>query len=275
MDKSEQSVVLELLAEGHVDEGWPLFLQFFSARILQSVNRFARDDDDRSECYLYVCEHICRRNCRRLRKFDPSGSASFDTWLYAVVYNLCRDWYRSRFPSYRVFRSISRLSNFDQEVFHYHYERRLSLRETYESLRTGHPETTLAQVSASAALVQNHLSDRQRALLQARHPKIESLSGTSSDGPVMRDVPMTEHNSNPESEVDTGQWQDALSRALKELSPSEALVLRLRFERGQTFAEIAKLMGFKNAQEADRRILKSVEKLRGIMDTLMNGKSDQ
>lgn len=273
MGKSEQSHALKLLAEGDVDEGWPLFLQSFSARILQIVNRFARADDDRSECYLFVCEHLRLRNCQRLRKFDPGGSARFDTWLYAVVYNLCRDWYRSRFPRLRIFRSIARLSNFDQEVFYYHYERGLSLREAYENLRTGHPEITRAQVKASAALLQKHLSHRQRRLLQSRHPRIESLSDTSSDGPVMRDVSITSHNPEPETEVEHEQRQDTLHCGLKKLNSEEVLILRLRFERDLTLSEIARLMSFKNAQEADRRILKSVEKLRQIIDTLTNGKS--
>ena len=79
---------------------------------------------------------------------------------------------------------------------------------------------------------------------------------------------MVGRDSNPETEADIGQWQDALSHSLKQLNTRDVLVLRLRFERDLTFAEIAGLMGFKNAQAADRCIQKSIDKLRQIMDTL-------
>ena len=142
MDKAEQSIVLEYLADGRIDEAWPLFLRCYSPHVLQIVNRFVRNDDDKSECFLYVCERLHRRDCRRLKKFDPTGPAIFTTWLHAVVYNLCRDWYRTRFPRFQPFRSVAKLPEFDQRVFRFHYELKLSLAETYEHLRVTLPDIT-------------------------------------------------------------------------------------------------------------------------------------
>jgi DNA-directed RNA polymerase specialized sigma24 family protein len=52
---------------------------------------------------------------------------------------------------------------------------------------------------------------------------------------------------------------------MSRLPAPERLLIKLRFARDLTLAEIAKLMGFDSPQAADRRIRDVVEKLRGEM----------
>ena len=274
MDEVRRMQLFELLEQKQTDQAWPLFLQLYSNRVLQIVWRFAKDEDDRSDCFLFVCEQLRCKNCRRLRKFDPAGPAMFTTWLHAVVFNLCRDWRRTKFPRYRIFRSISALPDFEQEIFHYHFERGMNLQETLEVLRYSYPHITRAQVADASAKLQIHITPRQRRFLLARRPKVESLSNEQESGPAMRDLPASDQSTEPEVAADRQQLEIALSKAIKELDPGDLLILRLRFQRDVSLAEIASLTGNANAQAVDRQIQKTVEALRQRMISLIGGNTD-
>jgi len=274
MDEVRRSQLFELLEQKQTEQAWPLFLQLYSNRVLQIVWRFAKDEDDRSDCFLFVCEQLSRKNCRRLRKFNPVGPAMFTTWLHAVVFNLCRDWRRTKFPRYRTFRSVSGLPEFEQEIFHYHFERGMNLQETLEGLRYSYPHITRAQVADAAAKLQNRITPRQRRLLLARRPKLESLSTGPESGPAMRDLPADDRASEPEVAADRQQLDIALNNALRTLDPADLLMLRLRFQRDLSLTQIATLTGITNAQAVDRQIRKIVEALRQIMTSLISGNTD-
>jgi len=274
MDEEKSTQLFKLLERKQTEQAWPLFLQLYSNRILQIVRRFAKGEDDRSDCFLFVCVQLSRRNCKRLRKFDRAGRATFTTWLHAVVFNLCRDWRRTKFPRYRIFRSISGLPDFEQGVFHFHFERGMNLQETLEILRYSYPHITRARVADAAARLQNHITPRQRRLLLARRPKVESLSAKSESGATMRDLPATDRSTEPEVAADRQQLEEALNNALQALEPEDLLILRLRFQHDVSLAEIANLTGIANAQADDRQIQKFVEVLRQRMTSLIDGNTD-
>ena len=198
----------------------------------------------------------------------------FTTWLHAVVFNLCRDWRRTKFPRYRTFRSVSGLPEFEQEIFHYHFERGMNLQETMEVLRYSHPHITRAQVADATARLQKQITPRQRRLLLGRRPKLESLSTGPESGSVVRDLPANDRSSEPEVAADRQQLDTALNNALKALGPGDLLILRLRFQRDFSLAEIATVTGNANAQAVDRQIQKIVETLRQKMTTLIDGNTD-
>ena len=97
-----------LLSQEH-ERAWDGFLKEYAALILQVVYLFERDQDRIDDCFVFVCEQLKRDDLKRIRRFDTDGSASFSTWLRAVVRNLCLDWRRKRFGRPRLYRSIARL----------------------------------------------------------------------------------------------------------------------------------------------------------------------
>ena len=263
-DDLQLARILDLFARNRVEEAWRAFLWAYSPLILQVVRLFARDEDAVSDCYLFACGHLSRRGGRRLRRFDPSGAATFSTWLHAVVYNLCRDWRRSKYPRRRAFRSISGLPAFDQEVFHLHFERRMTEAETLEALRPRFPAVTEARLAGSIEGLRARLSSRQLWLLQTRRPKLESLSAPAPDG-EMAERQIADPGSNPETVASRREQGIFLDRALEGLPAADRLCLRLRFEQDLSLAEIAKLMGLRNAQAADRRLRNILQGLRRQM----------
>ena len=127
--KSNTVAWLPALVGRDLESAWDDFLREYASMVLQVVQLFERDQDRIDDCFLFACQQLRRHRMRRLRKFDASGSASFATWLRAVVRNLCLDWRRSRFGRTRLFRSIARLPELDQEVFRCTYDRRLTENE--------------------------------------------------------------------------------------------------------------------------------------------------
>ena len=244
------------------EAAWDLFLAEYSSTILKVVRHIEHDSDSVPDCFQFVCERLSANSFRRLRKFRDGGPAVFSTWLRAVVRNLCLDWRRKQFGRQRLFKSISRLSGLDQEVFRHLYQKRESFDEALESLRSSFPNLTPAQLVESTARIDRELKPKQRKLLDAQHyqqfsPGTTSLGETDVAG---RDV--WDPAPNPEAQVVFAQRATALRRALSQLPQRERLLIRLRFEQELTLEQVAKLMDLGNAQRVERQIKAVLEKLR-------------
>lgn len=264
-EREEILELLDLLARGRVEEAWPVFLGRYASLILRVVRLFVRDEDAVSECFLFCCTRLSQRGCRRLRRFDPDGPATFTTWLHTVVYNLCRDWRRAQRPRRHVFRSITRLPFLEQEVFHLHFERRMSSREVLEELRPLFPCLSEARLAATIERLSGRLTPRQNWLLQMQRPRLVPLMNPFADGDPTAEREIPNGRPGPEVVARRREQAELLDRALDSLSASDRLVLRLRFEHDSTLQEIAHVLGLKNAQAADRRIRNTLEKLRERM----------
>jgi RNA polymerase sigma factor (sigma-70 family) len=245
-------------------EAWAKFLDTFSPLILQVVRLFEREDDAVADCFLFVCEQLSRNRFRRLQRFRTNGPARFSTWLCAVVRNLCMDWHRREFGRQRPFESIARLPAFDQELYRCLNEQNLPLEEAYLRLRPRFPEVTLEQVNESAARIQRALTPRQRWLLSVRHARVEQTqTGGSTEDVAAFEI--ADLAADPESLANLAERRAALHRALAQLSKSDRLLIRLRFEREMTLEQVAHVLHLNDAYCADRRIKEALEKLRREM----------
>jgi len=250
------------LCSRHPREAWASFLETYSPVILDVIRLFERDEDAVGDCYLFVCEHLCRNSFRRLRRFRMDGPASFPTWLRAVVRNLCLDWHRQEIGRHRVFDSVARLPALDQEIFNDLFVECLPAEEVYLKLRPRVPGLTVDQFREGIDRVQHALTSRQRWLLTVRRARAaRTLAGSGEqDEGLLQQIPGEALN--PESWAALQEARAALVGGMARLTPRERLLIRLRFERDLTLEEIAKLVGLDNAQSADRRIKEAVEKLR-------------
>ena len=241
------------------EEAWRLFLAEYSTTILNVVRHIEHSSETVPDCFQFVCERLSADSFRRLKKFRAGGPALFSTWLRAVVRNLCLDWRRKQFGRHRLFKSISRLSGFDQEVFRHLYERRVSFDEAFESLRSTFPNLTHAELNESAARIDKELTIRQRRLLDApplTRPTSVSWSESGSSHDFQDPAP------NPEAQAVFAQRARALRRALAHLPQRDRLLIRLRFEQELTLEQVAKLLDLGNAQRVERQIKAVLMQLR-------------
>lgn len=257
--------VLVRLSSARAPEAWAEFLEMYSPLILQVARLFEKDADHVADCFLFVCQQLCEKRFRRLRRFRPEGPASFSTWLRAVARNLCLDWRRQEFGRHRVFESVARLSALDREVFRCVYEQGMPLDEAFLWLRARFPNFQREQLVQASDRVRESLTPRQLWLLSARSPKMEPLEA-AAEGMGEAPSPELPHpGPNPETLASLNEQRAALDRALSRLAKPEALLIRLRFEEGLTLEQVARVTGFRSAQEADRRIREVLARLRKEM----------
>lgn len=254
--------ILQQLRSRDTHEAWTKFLEEYSVLIFQVVRHFDRDLDRASDCFQFVCEKLSEDRFRRLTRFKPHGTASFPTWLRAVVRNLCLDWRRKEFGRPRMFRSISRLSTFDQEVFRCVYERGVSTDETLRLLQSRFADVSPARVAESRNRVEQELTTKQRWLLGTRSIRRPPGVGTTFEEAEAPPLEIPDPRPDPEAQAVLEERRAALDRVLDHLSKRERLLVRLRFEEELTLEQIAKLLDLGNAQRADRQIKDILARLR-------------
>lgn len=262
VDGPETTRLLQRLASPEPQEAWEQFLNDYSRLIHQVIQAFERETDRAGDCFLFVCEKLCEDQFRRLRRFKPGGSARFSTWLRVVVRNLCLDWHRKAFGRQQVFQTIAKLAPLDQEVFRIVYHQNLTAEDCYFRLAGRHPGLTRHDVEDSLSRIRQKLTPRQLWLLQAGRPRFGSLEVAPEDEPGGSQPLVKDPGPGPEELAVAKEKQAALQRALGTLEASERLLLKLRFDQDMTLQGIARLLGLKDAQTADRRVRDILQKLR-------------
>ncbi len=266
MPESSFDNLLELINSRDPEEAWGLFLAEYSATILQVVRYIEHDSDFVPDCFQFVCEGLSANSFRRLRQFRTKGPAVFSTWLRAVVRNLCLDWRRKQFGRQRLFKSISRLSAFDQEVFRYLYERRLSFDEALQLLRSTFPGMTHNQIVESRTRVEEALTTNQLRLLDARLSRQAGQPRTKFENSAPVSDSAVDPAPDPEAQAVLAERAAALNRSLSRLPQRERLMIRLRFEQELTLEQIAKLLDLGNPQRVERQIKAVLAKLRDELE---------
>jgi RNA polymerase sigma factor (sigma-70 family) len=156
-----------------------------------------------------------------------------------------------------------RLSALHQHVFRLRYRYKLTLDQTFESLRPRFPGLTLAAVAAADTRIGTTLSGRHTRALLRDQPRFEPLDTTDSgvpDGLTAADT-----GPNPEDVALVREQRHLLRSAIADLDADDRLMVALRFEEGLTLAAVARMAGLRDAQQADRRLRRILGRLRSAL----------
>ena len=263
--------MLSALSSPERQSAWCAFLERYSGLIYHVVLSFDRDPDRSGNSFLYVCEQLSANDFRRLRKFDVGGRATFSTWLCAVVRNLCLDWHRKEHGRYRAFGSIARRGATDQLLFEVVFRRGLSAEEAREELGRHGVALSFAAVEERIWDLRRCLSSRQLWLLSSCNTVLDSIDGEEEGNSVAEPA---DPAPDPETLASLRETHQHVSAALNSLSDSDRLLVRLRYQEGLTLQQVARLVGLKDAQTADRRLRDIIDHLRQAlgMEHLVRGK---
>lgn len=251
--------MLSALFPAERQAAWCAFLDRYSSLIYHVVRSFDRDPDRSGNCFLFICEQLSANDFRRLRKFDLAGRASFSTWLCAVARNLCLDWHRKEHGRHRIFGSVARRSATDQLLFEIVFRRGLSAEEARAELSCRGIELSFAAVEQRICDIRRCLSSRQLWLLSSGQAMLDPIDGEEEGAYV---VEPADPAPDPESLVALRETHRQVSAALACLTDSDRLLIRLRYQEGLTLQQVAKLVGLKDAQTADRRLRDIIDHLR-------------
>lgn len=237
----------------HGAKEWPRFLKEFSPFILTCLRRYASDEDERMDIYVYVCDRLMADDCRRIRQYRGCGSRGacrFTTWLAAVVFNFAREWIRSSRGRRRLFRSIRDLNRTNRLVFKYYFWEGYSARQIAGVLRSrGHKNCDAADINQRLASIERQLSRDHRwrlvtALLRSSGPvSIDRPSFVVGDGPTF-ELPDDRHEG--VERLARTQARQLLASLIARLPDEERVAIRLRFDQAMTAREIAVVLGIRN-----------------------------
>jgi RNA polymerase sigma factor (sigma-70 family) len=245
---------------------WAEFLESYSPVLYQTARACTLDDDGAADCYLHICERLCRNGFRRLLKFKPEGSASFTTWLRVVARNICFDWHRSQSGRQRPFKSLQHLSPLELEVYNCRFIHGSSPEETLQQLESLFPGVSPSELSNIEERLQDSLTSRQQWILGTRH-QLQFTTPVAvvaeEDTPGITDLP-DPGPSQEERFVDQEQ-QSQLEKSVAALPAQERLLVQLRFEQDLSLEEIARVCGLQDAQRVHRKLAAILKKLRSAM----------
>lgn len=264
--------LLSALQSSDKRSAWRDFLDRYSALIYHVVRSFDCDPDRSGNCFVFICERLSDNDFHRLRKFDPAGRASFSTWLCAVTRNLCLDWHRKEHGRLRVFGSVLRRNEADQLLFELVFRRGFSIEEARQELSCRGIDLSFAALEERIGDLRRCMSSRQLWLLSSGKILETSIDldeqGTHVAEPV-HPAP------DPETLLALRETHEQVSAALGSLPDSDRLLVRLRYQEGLTLQQVAKLVGLKDAQTADRRLRDIIDQLRQSLGVggLVRGKT--
>jgi RNA polymerase sigma factor (sigma-70 family) len=270
-DDGDVALLLDALNSDDAQAAWTAFLATYSETIYGVIRTFTQNTDYAGDCFLFVCEKLADKGYRRLRAFRPDGRARFSTWLRAVTRNLCLDWHRSQFGRPQIFRFMAARSALDQEIFRAAFQQGTSVHDIWHGLSQKGRNFSFSEVERRVDELRNLMSARQLWLLTTTRVAVESLD---SDREVSPALEVTDPSPDPESVAILRETQTALARAFSRIDANDRLLLRLRYLEGLGLLQVARLVGLKDAQTADRRIREALDHLREKLGskTLVLGK---
>lgn len=246
------------------EKAWPDFLGEYAPLLLQAAREVERDADAAGDAFLFVCQRLAADGCRRLRQFDPSGHASFPTWLRVVAWNLALDARRQRLGRFRPLAAIRRLPVLQQRIYRLRYEERLSSDQAFAMLQPEFPGLSREDASRAEADVDQAMGSKARWMLEVRRPVVESLDAPIDDGETLRHEP-ADHTHDPESAAITADERERLGGAIAALDPADRLLVQLRFDEGMTLATLARVLEFKDQWTVVRQLQRVLKQLRAAL----------
>ena len=138
----------------------------------------------------------------------------------------------------------------------------MSARDALPRLQARHTGVLAADLDAAIQRVGDSLTPRQRALLQTRGPHLVSLDDSTGEQLEQSHSYARASDNDPAEKASAEQQQQRLQQALDTLPAGDRLLLRLRYEKELTLAEVARIGGLHNAQAADRQLRRIVETLK-------------
>jgi RNA polymerase sigma factor (sigma-70 family) len=249
--------MLSALSSSERQSAWCAFLDRYSGLIYHVVRSFDRDPDRSGNAFLFICEQLSANDFRRLRKFDVGGRATFSTWLCAVVRNLCLDWHRKEHGRRRIFDLVTHRDETDQVLFEIVFRRGFSAEEARDELSRRGIDVSFAAVEERICDLRRCLSSRQLWLLSCGNAVLDSIN--DEEGTF---VEPADSSPDPEALAALRETHRQVFSAVASLTDSDRLLIRLRYQEGLTLQQVAKLVGLKDAQTADRRLRDIIDDLR-------------
>lgn len=169
--------LLDGVTPAETDDAWDAFLGDHSRLILNACRSQVGDYDETMDRYARVLGELQADDYRRLRQYEATTRARFDTWLVVVIQRICVDLHRQRYGRYQT----DSRSATPEQLMRLNLARFVAPEINLDSV--GDPSTTdpmryleAAEVHASLAAAIARLSAPDRLLIGLRFQQGVSVS---------------------------------------------------------------------------------------------------
>jgi len=247
-------------------EAWAIFCNVYSPVIESSIRRYVKDAETRRDLYASLLEKLKQS---KLKSF--AGRCTLAGWLFAVVRNHCRDYYRSDNGVRYIMGMLKRLRPEERRFFTLYYIQGLSLHDAYESMRAetggkvGYVEMNEYDESIRRKIAKKKLAKLTERLLRP-DARYRGESGAAAES-ESRDLQAALLPS-PENVADSMQIKETMERlhkAVQRLPHQDQLILRLRFEDRLTARKIGEILDLGNEKYVYKRLEKLLGELRRML----------
>jgi RNA polymerase sigma-70 factor (ECF subfamily) len=118
------------LATGDAQSAWDAFIARYRRLISGTIRRTVIERDDVVEVFAEVCAALATDDMALVKRHAEKGSATFSTWLVAVVHHRAVDWMRKEDGRRRITVPPG-LTNLQKELFQRVFVERRSHVEAY------------------------------------------------------------------------------------------------------------------------------------------------
>ncbi|RPH97174.1 MAG: sigma-70 family RNA polymerase sigma factor [Lysobacterales bacterium] len=253
---------LKQLASPAAGDAWKIFVQRYAGVLISVVRQYQRDEQAVNDLFLFVCERLSDKGFRRLRSWKPHKGARFDSWLRAVVANLCIDFLRAQSGRTRPPRAVAAMGELEQGVFSCRFGQHLSLADCLETLRPQFPDLNELSLAAVIADLNRSLDSRQHWRLKVRQHRFLSFEDPDTQLKVEQQTDLPQ---SAEDHAVAAERHVRLQAALAQLPESDRVLLRLRFEQDLPLREVARIAGLSDLHKARYQIDKALEQLARLL----------
>ena len=216
--------------------------------IALQTRRHAVSPADADEYAAWAKARIIDSDYAILRKF--AGRSSLQTYLTAVLVNLFRDYRNMCWGRWRPSAAAKRHGPIAIRLEELLYREAFPLREAGQILRSSGAEVTDAELAILAVLIPSRAAVRET-----------SLEDNDSVVAAIADSSAQTSDADPESEA----LEITLRSLLNDLSPEDALIVKMRFWSGVSVADIARTLQLKQ-KPLYRRIEVIKEQMRKALE---------
>jgi RNA polymerase sigma factor (sigma-70 family) len=241
------------LEAGDAESAWDLFLERYRRLIIATIRRVLDSPDDVADVFAQVCQTLIADDLKLLRKFTerPDSRASFSTWLVVVVRNQTIDWIRKRSGRRRV-TVPETLSPLQREIFRHVFVERRSHAEAYEIMMCDAAAamsfaTFLREVATTYRLVEGGAGGVFRYL--STPPTLEPQAPP-----------------HPQQSLLASEAGERLDEVLALLPVDTRLAVQLFVVEELPAAEVARIVGWRNAKDVYNRVYRALDKLRETLE---------
>ncbi len=238
------------------EKAWHEFVETHTPYIRNIIAGYAGDRELAADLFTSLLEKLVTE---KLSGFK--GKSTLKTWLFIVTGNHCRDHFRSENGIRHVKKAAAGLCRLDRRFFELFYLDGLQFGEVIESLRLEMgKEITFLDLFEADRRVGAHMAGQKlgrlldKLLACRRSPgRAAVIRGSAFHDPDLLESPKASPDSLSGSR-DLQKVMELLREAVSLLSQRDRLLLKMRFEHGESARRIGELLGFRDVKQVYRKL---------------------